>query len=249
MGASGPEDRITFQGDKLWLTAGPLVPEPPVEAQLTLPEGRVVRRVPVDHPVPEGVLCLGLREAHARLDPDAWALAGRAFQWLEWSVGHRFCGACATPLETAENQGRRCPACGRTVFPSNATAIIVLIGRGQGPDRELALARSPHFKPGVYSAIAGFTEPGESLEAAVHREVAEELGITIRNLRYFGSQPWPFPNGLMVAFLGDHAEGELRPDPGELEDARWFRLDALPDLPSPLSIARWMLDAAMAEPG
>lgn len=131
------------------------------------------------------------------------------------------------------------------MFPSNATAIIVLIqrGAGAGPDRELALARSPHFKPGVYSAIAGFTEPGESLEQAVHREVAEELGIRVHHLRYFGSQPWPFPNGLMVAFLADHLDGELRPDPAELEDARWFRLDALPD---PLRIARWVLDAAVA---
>ncbi len=81
----------------------------------------------------------------------------------------------------------------------------------------------------------------------MHREVAEELGIRVHNLRYFGSQPWPFPNGLMVAFTAEHLEGELRPDPAELEDARWFRLDTLPDLPAPLSIARWMLDAAVAE--
>ena len=240
------EVRIVFQGDRLWLVTDPALPDVEAQVQLRLPEGHLALRVAEDHPVPEGVEALGLRDAFARMEPEAWGRAGRAYQWLAWEAGHRFCGACATPLEPGEGHGRRCPACGLTVFPSNATAIIVLIGRGEGPDRELALARSPHFKPGVYSAVAGFTEPGESLEQAVHREVAEELGIGIQNLRYFGSQPWPFPNGLMVAFLADHLAGELRPDPAEIEDARWFRLDALPDLPSPLSIARWMLDAAVA---
>jgi NAD+ diphosphatase len=239
------EGPITFQGDRLWLPlgAGPAAPE----AGLRLPEGVRVQRARAEEPLPEGVEALGLREAFGRLDPADWALAGRAFQWLEWEAGHRVCGACAAALEPAEGHGRRCPACGRTVFPSNATAIIVLIARGEGPDRELALARSPHFRPGVYSAVAGFTEPGESLEAAVHREVAEELGLRVHRLRYFGSQPWPFPNGLMVAFLAEHLEGDLQPDPAELEDARWFRLDALPELPSALSIARWMLDAALTE--
>ena len=238
--------RIVFQGDRLWLAERGL-PDLPAQAQVRLPEGRVALRVAADLPLPEGVEALGLRDAFARMAPEAWVQAGRAYQWLEWEAGHRFCGACATPLEPGEGHGRRCPACGLLVFPSNATAIIVLIQRGAGADRELALARSPHFKPGVYSAVAGFTEPGESLEAAVHREVAEELGLRIQNLRYFGSQPWPFPNGLMVAFLAEHLDGELRPDPVEIEDARWFRLDALPDLPSPLSIARWMLDAAQAD--
>ena len=238
---------ITFQGDRVWLPLGAGPAE--TEARLRLPEGLVAQRVREDQPLPEGVEALGLRDAFPRLDPGDWARAGRAFQWLEWEAGHRFCGSCATPLVPAEGHGRRCPACGRTVFPSNATAIIVLIQRGEGPDRELALARSPHFKPGVYSAIAGFTEPGEGLEEAVHREVAEELGIRVHRLRYFGSQPWPFPNGLMVAFLADHLSGELRPDPTELEDARWFRLDDLPSLPGTLSIARWMLDAARGEGG
>ena len=239
--------RMVFQENRLWLPLEALPADLPVETSLRLPEGWLAQRVSLDQPLPAGVEALGLRDAHPRMAQEDWLQAGRVYQWLEWEGGHRFCGGCAAALEPGEGQGRRCPACGRAVFPSNATAIIVLIGRGEGPDRELALARSPHFKPGVYSAVAGFTEPGESLEQAVHREVAEELGLRIQNLRYFGSQPWPFPNGLMVAFLADHLAGDLRPDPAEIEDARWFRLDALPDLPSPLSIARRMLDAAVAE--
>ena len=242
--------QIVFQGDRLWLPSGSALPEVEAELRLRLPDGHLALKVAADHPLPEGVEALGLREAFPRMDPEDWARAGRAYQWLEWAATHRFCGSCATALEPCEGSdaghGRRCPACGRVVFPSNATAIIVLIQRGAGAERELALARSPHFKPGVYSAIAGFTEPGEALEQAVHREVAEELGIRVHHLRYFGSQPWPFPNGLMVAFVADHLDGELQPDPGEIEDARWFRLDDLPQLPSALSIARWMLDAAVA---
>jgi NAD+ diphosphatase len=240
------ETRIVFQGDRVWLHVSSM-PEVQAEVVLRLPEGILVQRVAEEHPLPDGVEAVGLREAFARMEPEAWALAGRAYQWLEWAAGHRFCGGCATALEPGEGQGLHCPACGRIVFPSNATAIIVLIQRGTGPGREWALARSPHFKPGVYSAVAGFTEPGESLEQAVHREVAEELGIRIHHLRYFSSQPWPFPNGLMVGFRAEHLDGELNPDLTELEDARWFRKDNLPQLPSTLSLARWMLDAALAE--
>jgi NAD+ diphosphatase len=241
------ERRITFQGDRLWLSHGPEVPPVEAEARLRLPEGILAERVALDHPVPDGVETLGLRDAFPLMDPADWQKAGRAYQWLEWEAGHRFCGRCTAALEAGEGHSRRCPACGRAVFPSNSTAIIVLIGRGEGPRRELALARSPHFKPGVYSPVAGFAEPGESLEQTLHREVAEELGIRVTNVRYFGSQAWPFPNGLMVGFRADHLEGELKPDPAELEDARWFTRENLPLLPSPISIARWMLDAALAE--
>jgi len=242
------EPRFTFQGDRLWLpTTSGDEPGVAIDTRLCLPEGLVAQRVAADQPVPEGVEALGLREAFLRLDPDEWARAGRAYQWLEWAAGHRFCGACQTALEPGEGASRRCPACGRVVFPSNSTAIIVLIQRGAGPRMELALARSPHFKPGVYSPVAGFTEPGESLEQTVHREVAEELGLRVTNLRYFGSQAWPFPNGLMVGFRAEYLDGELRPDPAELEDARWFTREDLPQLPGTISIARWMLDAALAE--
>ena len=124
---------------------------------------------------------------------------------------------------------------------------MVLIGRGQGRRRELLLARSPHFREGMFSALAGFVEAGETLEQAAAREVREEVGVAIANLRYFHSQPWPFPDSLMLAFFADHAGGEITPDPAEIEAARWFSVDALPPLPNPESIARRLIDAAIVE--
>ena len=230
---------VVFQGKRLWWWPGP-APDLP-EPALVLPEGTRAHRVPEDAPVPDGVQVLGLREAYRVLPWDDWLRAGRAWQWLTWAEGHRHCGACGTPLVAGDGPGRRCPACGLQAFPFASTAVIVLIRR----EGELLLARSPHFQPGVYSAVAGFAEPGEALEQAVRREVMEELGVRIHNLRYFSSQPWPFPNGLMVGFTAEYLDGELRPDPGELEDARWFPLDRLPDLPGELSIARWMLEDAL----
>lgn len=232
--------RILFQGDKLWWGAEAFDPAGP---GLELPGGDRAHRLPAEARPPEGARTLGLREAFTELAPEDWAAAGRAQQWLSWSEGHRHCGACGVPLEPGEGPGRRCPGCGLQVFPGFSSAIIVLIRRG----RELLLARSPHFKPGVYSAIAGFVEPGETLEAAVHREVAEELGVCVHRLRYFQSQPWPFPNGLMIGFFADYLGGELRPDPAEIEDARWFNLDALPSLPSSYSVARWLIETAKEE--
>ena len=119
---------------------------------------------------------------------------------------------------------------------------MVLVRRGN----ELLLARSPHFKPGVFSALAGFVEAGETLEQCAAREVREEVGVEIANLRYFQSQPWPFPDSLMLAFFADYAGGEITPDPAEIEAAGWYALDALPGLPDPVSIARRLIDAACA---
>ena len=120
---------------------------------------------------------------------------------------------------------------------------MCLVRRG----REILLARSPHFAPGMYSALAGFVEPGESLEQCLAREVLEETGVRIANPRYFASQPWPFPHSLMIAFVADYAGGEITPAPDEIEDAQWFALDALPKLPNRISIARRLIDGVVAE--
>lgn len=194
---------------------------------------------------PEGWSFLGLRALWGLVDEATWHLAGRAVQILDWDRNHRFCGRCGTPTEIeATEMARRCPACGLQQFPRISPAVIVLVRRG---DRML-LARSPHFAPGVYSTLAGFVEPGESLEQAVAREVLEEVGVTLKNIRYFGSQPWPFPNSLMLGFTADYAGGDIRPQPGEIEDAGWFGRGDLPGLPSPMSIARRLIEAFLAEP-
>ena len=134
-----------------------------------------------------------------------------------------------------------CPACRLTAYPRISPAVMVLVERGN----DLLLARSPHFKPGVFSALAGFVEPGETLEQCAVREVREEVGIEITNLRYFKSQPWPFPNSLMIAYFADYAGGTITPDPSEIEAADWFSRDALPLLPDPVSIARQLIEAAL----
>lgn len=185
-----------------------------------------------------------LREVFNLGGEAAFALAGRAVQLLDWQKHHRFCGYCGTltvglPGESA----MQCPACGLVVYPRISPAIMVLVRDGE----RLLLARSPRFKPGVYSALAGFVEAGESLEHCAAREVREEVGIEIANLRYFSSQSWPFPNSLMVAFFADYAGGELQLDPAEIEDARWCTVDDLPMLPDRLSISRRLIEAALAE--
>lgn len=172
---------------------------------------------------------------------ETFALAGRATQLLDWQNNHRFCGKCGTPtVMKASETAMQCPACGLLAYPRISPAVMVLVRDG---DR-LLLARSPHFKPGVFSALAGFVEPGETLEECAAREVREEVGIAIANLRYFHSQPWPFPNSLMVAFFADYAGGTITPDPNEIEAADWFQLDALPLLPEPVSISRRLIEAA-----
>ncbi len=172
---------------------------------------------------------------------EAIALAGRATQLLDWRKNHRYCGRCGASTVVKTGQfAMLCPACDLVAYPRIAPAVMVLISRGD----ELLLARSHRFRPGVFSALAGFVEAGETLEQCASREVLEEVGISIANLRYFGSQSWPFPNSLMVAFFAGYAGGDIKPDPSEIEDARWFPGNALPALPEPVSIARQLIDAA-----
>ncbi len=194
---------------------------------------------------PAGWRWSDLRSLYGRLATDEYALAGRALQLVDWDRTHQFCGRCGTRTERrSDERSRQCPACGLVAYPRLAPAVMALVRRA--PD-EILLGRSPRFPPGMYSALAGFVEPGETLEQCLHREVFEEVGVRVANLRYFASQPWPFPHSLMIAFLCDWAGGDIRIDAVEIEDAKWFKIAGLPQLPQPISIARRLIDAAVLE--
>jgi NAD+ diphosphatase len=193
---------------------------------------------------PKGMVFQGLRQVAALVDEDLFSLAGRALQILEWDKAHQFCGRCGTPLDESQTErAKECPVCGLLHFPRLSPAIIVLIHR----NHELLLARSRHFPSGMYSVIAGFVEPGETLEQAVAREVHEEVGLVVKNIRYFGSQPWPFPHSLMIGFTAAYAGGEIVLNDDEIEEAGWYQIDRLPPLPSKISISRRLIDWFLAK--
>ena len=182
-----------------------------------------------------------LRLLYGSVDETTWTVAGRAVQLVAWDRTHRYCGRCGTPTEPAPGErAKRCPACGLLAFPRLAPAVIVLVTRG---DDEVLLARNANFPAAMYSTIAGFVEPGETLEEAVRREVKEEVGVELDDVRYFASQPWPFPHSLMLGFTATWAGGDIEIDGREIADAQWFRRDALPMIPPPMSIARRLIDS------
>ena len=194
--------------------------------------------------LPDGHELQGLRALFGNVDETLAALAGRAFQIMEWDRNHQYCSRCGTPTEARrEERSRACPKCKYTTYPPISPAIMVLITRG----REILLARKPEWVPRRFSALAGFVEPGETLEDTVRRETREEVGVEIENLRYFGSQPWPFPHSLMIAFTADYASGDVRPDGVEIEEARFFDVGQLPNLPQGISISRRMIDTVAAK--
>ncbi len=197
---------------------------------------------------PPGASWEPVRRLFDRLDDGLLAIAGRAGQILEFDRTHRYCGVCATPTRLDDGgRARRCPRCEAIFYPRLAPAMMVLVTRPGPAGRELLLARGRRFQAPIYSALAGFVEPSETLEESVHREVREEVGIEVRGLRYFGSQCWPFPHSLMVAFLAEHAGGEIVCDPSEIAEARWFPVDQLPQLPHRLSVARMLIEHAVQE--
>jgi NAD+ diphosphatase len=206
--------------------------------------------VPRDADDPSYGAALDLRQFYGRAPEHHWLAAGRAVQIVEWARTHRFCGRCGEPTEVAaDERAMRCSSCGLVAFPRLSPAMITLVTRGEpGPDQEALLARGVQWTVPMYSCLAGFVEPGESLESAVVREVHEEVGITVCNPTYFGSQPWPFPNSLMIGFTADYEAGEIVCDPTEIADAGWYRRADLPMVPPGISIARKLIDAWLAAP-
>lgn len=189
--------------------------------------------------LPEMAALSGLRALYDGLPESHYAIAGRAAQIVAWDRDHQYCGRCGEPTErVAGERGRRCASCDLTAYPRVSPAIIVLIERG---DRIL-LARGRAFVPRRFGIIAGFVEPGESLEDSVRREVREEVSIEVGDIAYFGSQPWPFPHGIMIGFRANHLSGEIALGDGELAEAGWYGRDDLPEIPAKLSIARRLID-------
>jgi NAD+ diphosphatase len=196
--------------------------------------------LPKDTIAPPGMVTKGLRDLYGSLEEDFFALSGRAFQIVEWDRTHQYCGHCATKMIQLPNQrAKKCPNCRLVNYPRLSPAVIVLVTRGE----QILLARAHRFKEPMYSVVAGFVEPGESLEETVIREVQEETGILVKDIRYFGSQPWPFPNSLMIGFTAVYASGDIIIDQRELVDAAWFDRNNLPPIPPKLSIARKLIDS------
>jgi NAD+ diphosphatase len=195
--------------------------------------------------VPAETALEGLRALYGRLPDELFSIAGRAVQILLWDRTHRFCGRCGQPTVNAPaERAKLCPQCGLLSFPRLSPAVIMLIRRGD----ELLLARNKAFAGGFFSVLAGFVEPGESLEEAVAREVREEVGLEVTDIHYFGSQPWPFPHSLMIGFMTTYAGGEIRLQADEIAEAAWFdKHGELPRLPGKLSIARRLIDSFLGE--
>lgn len=192
-----------------------------------------------DIDLPEGYEFMDLRSAGVLMSDRLFTAAGKAIQIINWDKTHKYCGKCGSPTYAKEDERAKvCPECGHMSFPRLSPAVIVAVTR----DNELLMAHNFRFANNMYSIIAGFVEPGENFEEAVKREVLEETGIRVKNIKYFSSQPWPFPNSLMIGFTAEYDSGEVTPDGIEIEHADWFTVDTLPNLPSKLSIARKLID-------
>lgn len=181
-----------------------------------------------------GYQLVHLRQTYPMLIDPLFHVAGIAKQVLTWDYTHQYCGVCANPMQSAEKERTKyCATCHHFCYPRISPCVIVLIHDSE----QVLLAYSPRFKKKMYSLIAGYIEPGETAEQAIHREVKEEVGIDVKNIRYYGSQPWPFPHSLMFGYFAEYAGGEIIIDHDEIADAQWFNINQLPTIPAEGSIA------------
>ena len=223
----------------------PLQEEPPTEVKpwthlmtiTPMDDGTPVVAYRIDSPS-EVLSPFPLRQSYYKLPRPLYLKAGKCQELLYWDQNTKFCGVCGAPMRMDTDISKKCTECGKEVWPQLATAVIVLIHRGD----EVLLVRAKNFRTDFYGLVAGFVETGETLEEAVAREALEETGVTITNIRYFASQPWPYPCGLMVGFNTDYVSGEIHLQQSEIAKGGWFRRDNLPTIPEKLSIARMLLD-------
>lgn len=189
-------------------------------------------------------LC-GLRASFHRLPNELYLKAGKCEEILYWDKNTQYCGVCGGRMKLHTDISKKCEKCGKEVWPQLATAIIVLIHRGD----DVLLVHANNFRGNYYGLVAGFVETGETLEQAVVREVQEETGLKIKNLHYFSSQPWPYPCGLMVGFYAEYESGEIALQRSELGAGGWFNRHNMPAIPDKLSIARRLIDNWLANNG
>ncbi len=251
----GPAICLPFQGDQLLLPSAdgetPCLPSPanalPVEFAAAPPlylgtQGGVpcvAYDIKSDAPVPEGWQGFGLRALLSVLPDENGALAGYAAQIVHWARTSRFCPVCGGPTEAKDGDwGRVCAWCGHVRYPQVTPAVLILVY----DEARILLAHKPGWGP-MHSILAGFVEPGETLEECAARETEEEAGVRVDSVEYQGSQAWPFPHQLMVGFTARYRSGALRPDEMELDGAAWFTVDNLPALPSSISLSRRLIDA------
>jgi NAD+ diphosphatase len=202
--------------------------------------------LPPDTIIPEGLTLYNLRRLLGQIPESLFFLVGKAYQIMHWDSTYQYCGRCGTMTETkADERAKLCPSCGFISYPRISPAIIVAISRG----KEILLASGSRFPSNFYSVLAGFVDPGETFEECVQREVEEEVGLKVKNIKYFGSQPWPFPDSLMVGFTAEYESGEIKVDKGEILDARWFSPNQLPVIPGPGTIARQLIDRHIQQAG
>lgn len=252
---------FVFSGDAVWVREADLS-LPDLEALTGLAAGTLPPLLPVGllgdrycqvtwvdpgQAAGSGFAFRKLRSLFGAIPDEMVAVAGRAYQIAEWARTHRFCGACGSPTEhVAGERCARCPACGHVAYPRISPAMMVLIQRGDS----VLLARHTNSPTRFFTALAGFLEAGESIEEAIHREVFEEVGLRVRDLRYFGSQPWPFPHSLMIAYTAQYESGDVVVDESEIAEARWFGpRDPYPHVPPlGLSIAGHLIHAHLPRP-
>jgi NAD+ diphosphatase len=247
--SDGPSLLIAVQGNRVVLLEG----EPEAKAGgifLGLLDGRHCWAVDVDANGEDAARddVVDLYRLWSSVDEPTWALAGRALQLVEWQRTHRYCGRCGTPTVDAEGErARACPECGLLAYPRLSPAVIMLVERDDG---RALLARNANFPTGMFSTLAGFVEPGETLEHAVRREVMEEVGLAVGDVEFRGSQPWPFPHQLMIGFGAQYLSGEIAIDGQEIVEAAWFTPDDMPSFPTGgMSIAGRLIDEWRARIG
>jgi NAD+ diphosphatase len=239
------KDELLLQPEADGTLTIPCQEEPPTEVKpwthimdiTPMTDGTPVVTYRLDTP-PTNLTSIPLRQSYYKLPRELYLKAGKCQELLYWDQNTRFCGVCGGTMRMDTDISKKCTECGKEIWPQLATAVIVLRHRGD----EVLLVRAKNFRTDHYGLVAGFVETGETLEEAVAREAMEETGVTITNIRYFASQPWPYPCGLMVGFHADYVSGEIHLQQSEIAKGGWFRRDNLPNIPEKLSIARMLLD-------